>query len=214
MSGAVAAVSFDCFGTLVAVDPPADVPRAVADALRARDVDVPADWRAAFTEYHLDVPEGGELSLPEHVRAALASRSREVAPATAEAAVLAAFDRPVETRDGAARAVRAAADRGPAAVLSNCTVPGLVERVLAGSAIDEAALDAVVVSVDCGWRKPDRRAFAAVADAVGVAPDELLHVGDDADADGGVAAVGGRYWPAGERSLAALATELEGDGWA
>lgn len=209
-----AAVTFDCFGTLVAVDPPADVAGAIADALAARGVDVPEDWAAAYAEPHLDLPGGTELPLHEHVGAVLASRSRSVNLATTEAAVLAAFEREVHTRDGAAEAVAAAADGGPVGVLSNCTVPGLVDDVLADAAISTDHLDAVVTSVGCGWRKPDERAFQAAADTLGVDPDQLLHVGDDPSADGGVAAVGGTYWDVSERPLAAIAGQLEGEPWA
>jgi HAD superfamily hydrolase (TIGR01549 family) len=207
------AISFDCFGTLVDVDPPPDVAAAVADALAALGVDVPDDWATVYTEPHLDLSEGAELPLHEHVEAVLAGRGRDVHLETAEAAVLDAFDREVRTREGAPRAVEAAADRGPVGVLSNCTVPGLVERTLADAALDDH-LDAVVTSVGCGWRKPDERAFEAAADALDVAPADLLHVGDDPDADGGVEAAGGRYWPVDDRPLAALATDLEGDAWA
>jgi FMN phosphatase YigB (HAD superfamily) len=98
-------------------------------------------------------------------------------------------------------------------VLSNCSVPGLAERALADSGVDEAHLDAVVTSVDCGWRKPDPRAFAAVADALAVDPAHLLHVGDDPQADGGAAGAGAQRLlvaDAGESSLAELPALLEG----
>jgi putative hydrolase of the HAD superfamily len=53
------------------------------------------------------------------------------------------------------------------------------------------ALDAVVVSHERGLRKPRREIFAATLDALGVAPDEAAHVGDNLKADvGGAAALG------------------------
>jgi len=44
-------------------------------------------------------------------------------------------------------------------------------------------LDAIVVSQRVGWVKPHRAIFAATTEALNVAPDELLHVGDDWAAD-------------------------------
>ena len=51
--------------------------------------------------------------------------------------------------------------------------------------------DTVVVSEDVGLRKPRAEIFAAVATRLGVAPGEILHVGDSLEADvAGAAAVG------------------------
>ena len=65
-----------------------------------------------------------------------------------------------------------------------------------GSSIPEqepgfhALLDAVVHSADTGFCKPEKEAFAAIEAISGLAPHELLHVGDSARADaaGAVAA--------------------------
>lgn len=51
-------------------------------------------------------------------------------------------------------------------------------------------VDAYVLSFEHGAQKPDRRLFAAACDALGVAPEEALMVGDDARADGGAAELG------------------------
>jgi FMN phosphatase YigB (HAD superfamily) len=92
-------------------------------------------------------------------------------------------------------------------VLSNCSVPGLVE-----CALDRVDLnvETVVTSVGCGWRKPDQRAFAAVADVLRTEPESLVHVGDDPATDGGVEDVGGRAIILGETPLRAVPAELEG----
>ncbi|MFB6127349.1 MAG: HAD family hydrolase [Halolamina sp.] len=189
------AVSVDCFGTLVDVDRPAEPAAAVADALRGRAVAVPEKWPELYRTAHLDVATGRELALDRHVDAALAAGSVDADRETVADAVLAAFDRPPEPRPGAADAL--AAVDAPLGVLSNCAVPGLVERTLSRAGMAEA-VGPVVTSVGCGWRKPDRRAFAAVADALDVAPAELVHVGDNAEADGGVTEVGGRFVLVGE----------------
>ena len=54
-----------------------------------------------------------------------------------------------------------------------------------------AQLDAIVISVDVGIRKPRPEIFQAILEALGTAPEETLHVGDNLRADvGGAAAVG------------------------
>ena len=195
---APAGTRFDLFGTLVEVDRPPNPGAAVAAELEARGVTVPPDWEEAYLTSQVDTRPGREVSLPEHVRAILEARDAlptesevidgGVASSEAEVireAVLAAFDSPVRTRDGAIAAVRAAADRGPVGVLSNCSVPGLVDQTLDRSALDPDRFDAVAASVACGWRKPDARAFETIADRLGVPVAGLLHVGDDPETDGG-----------------------------
>lgn len=70
----VAAVSFDLFGTLVTVDRPSDPAESLAHALEEQGVSVPDDWTGAFGERHIDNPDGAEISLTDHVVAALASQ--------------------------------------------------------------------------------------------------------------------------------------------
>lgn len=206
--GGVAAVSFDLFGTLVDVDAPDDPAAAVAAELRDRGVVVPDDWVDAYAEPHLEYEAGSERPLHDHVAAALASRDPEREPSAfvddAAAAVRAAFDRPVETRSGAAETVAALAEERPVGVLSNCSVPGLVARTLERSAVDAGDLDAVVASVECGWRKPDARAFEAVAGDLAVQVERLLHVGDDPETDGGAADAGAQFVSVDEVSLPEL----------
>lgn len=185
-------ISFDLFGTLVAADRPADPSLAVAAQLESQGVPVPADWSAAYAEPHLSSPGGVDRALADHVAAALASRGVTVDNETRNAvdrAIFSAFETPIRTLDGATEAVEMAAKLGPVGVLSNCSVHGLVRRTISASDLDRSAFDAIVSSVDCGWRKPDPRAFEAVATVLGVELSELLHVGDNSMTDGGAAAV-------------------------
>jgi FMN phosphatase YigB (HAD superfamily) len=208
------ATSFDLFGTLVAARPPADPASAVAAELRERGVPVPDDWSDAYADPHLDVPDGAEVPLATHVRAALESRGVDSGDGGAvRRAVVAAFDAGVETRAGASEAVTAAAERGPVGVLSNCSVRGLVGRALAESTLDPAAFDAVVTSVDCGWRKPDPRAFGAVAAGLGVDRSALVHVGDDDATDGGADRAGATAVLLDDAPLARIPPLLEADAW-
>lgn len=191
----VSAVSFALFDTLVDADLPEDPPATVADELRDRGVDVPEDWTDAYRETHVDAPAGAEIPLPAHVSRALASRGVDAPGNAARRAVVAAFDPTVRTRDGAVEAVARAREDGPVGLLANCAVPELVGRVLVRSDLSRDDFDAIVSSLACGWRKPDRRAFERVADALGVEVGELTHVGADPSVDGGVTAVDGRFVP-------------------
>lgn len=49
---------------------------------------------------------------------------------------------------------------------------------------------AYVLSYEHGIQKPDTRLFATACDALGIAPEDTLMVGDDRRADGGAAALG------------------------
>jgi len=204
------AVTFDLFGTLVDVDYPTDPAEVVARELESRDVPVPDDWHVAYGERHVDAPAGAETPLPAHVSAALDSRGVTVADNVVRHAVVAAFDPTVTRREGALEAVRAAAERGPVGLCSNCSVPELVPRTLIRADL-RGEFDAVTTSVGCGWRKPHHSAFEAAADALGVTPDALVHVGDDPATDGGIVDVGGRLFDVTQTPLSALAGELEAE---
>ncbi|RQG87130.1 HAD family hydrolase [Natrarchaeobius halalkaliphilus] len=184
-------VSFDLFGTLVTADRPVDPAEAVAAELEARDVSVPDDWSQAYAERHVDAPVGAEVPLPAHVSHALASRGVAWTENAVRRAVVAAFDPAVETAPGALESIEAARARGPVAICSNCSVPELVSRTIVRAAFDRDDFDAIVTSVGCGWRKPAPEIFELTADELGVAPEELKHVGDDPRTDGGVERIGG-----------------------
>ncbi|MFB6132297.1 MAG: HAD family hydrolase [Halanaeroarchaeum sp.] len=204
------AVSFDLFGTLVEVRPPANPADAVAAALRERGIPVPTDWQTSYESPQVDAGPGVEYSLYDHVEAALPDGAEEaVRRSTVEAAVDEAFDPGVETVRGAARVVRRVGEQVPVAVLSNSSLPGLVARTVERSALAREDLDAIVTSVDCGWRKPHSRAFEAVAASLEVGVSGLVHVGDDPETDGGVVAAGGRFVSVQRTPLESVPTALD-----
>ncbi|THE65567.1 HAD family hydrolase [Salinadaptatus halalkaliphilus] len=202
-------ISFDLFGTLIAVDQPTDPATAVATELEARNIPVPDDWGDAYTEVHVDSPAGAEVPLPAHVARALDSRGIDADHNAARRAVVAAFDPTVETRDGALEAIETARAYGPVAICSNCSVPELVGRTLVRAAFGRDDVDAVVSSVGCGWRKPAPEIFERTAAALDVAPEALIHVGDDRRTDGGVESVGGQVVLLEETPLTAVPARLE-----
>lgn len=78
----------------------------------------------------------------------------------------------------------------PLALCSNFTHAPTARVVLSDAGFD-AHLGPVVISEEIGIRKPRGEIFAAVYEALGVAPDEVLHVGDNLEADvAGAAAIG------------------------
>lgn len=177
-------VSFDLFGTLVTAERPTEPWQAAADSLAARGISVPDNWEEAYRTSHIDTDSGAELSLVAHTQAALESVGVSVPRETVHAALLDAFDGPVTVRPGAPEALATAADTGRVGLLSNCSLPGLVAATLERAEFP-GEFDAIVTSVDCGWRKPHDRAFDAVATALDSSPEELVHVGDDPRTDGG-----------------------------
>jgi len=206
---AIAGVSFDLFDTLLRVEKPEKPAQAVARALRTREIAVPADWEQLYHQPHIELSEGRELSLVEHVSAALASDSTDASEDSIEAAVLEAFDAAVNTRAGAPEALERLSVRGPVGVLSNCSVPGLVPHTLEASRLQLDQFDAIVSSVDCGWRKPDPRAFERVASELEIDPDQLVHVGDDPETDGNACVVGAEAVLLEGKQLTAVAETIE-----
>lgn len=201
------AITFALFGTLVTADWPDDPAAAVGRELRERGVTLPDDWADAYAETHIDPPEGAEVPLPAHVSAALGSRGVEAPGNAPRRAAVAAFDPEITTREGAVEALHAATERGPVGILAAAAAPELVRRAVIRADFDRELPDAVVSSAACGWRKPDERAFEAVARQLDAEPTELVHVGHDPETDGGVTAVGGRFRDVRDTSLDTLADE-------
>jgi len=207
------AVSVDLFGTLVTVDRPGDAAATIATELDARGVTVPDDWSQRYRTRHVDIEPSREYPLGAHVRDALAAAGIDADRSTADAAVWAAFDpesASIAPREDILDAITAVSAQRPVGVLSNCSVPGLVENTLDRAGIDRAAFDAVLSSVEIGWRKPAPAAFEAIAGELDTAPGALVHVGDDPDTDGGITRVGGKFVDVTTCSPARLQARLGG----
>jgi len=210
----VRAVSFDLFGTLVEATRPTDPAAAVAAALTERGVAVPDDWPRRYASAHVETEPGAEVSLYDHVAIALraetaADDGQSAARTVVKAAVDEAFEPTVETRPDARAVVQTVAERWPVALFSNVAVPGLAERAIGRSALAADDFDAIRTSVGTGWRKPDPRSFETVADALDVAVDDLLHVGDDPATDGGITAAGGWFLAVDDGDLERVLDSLE-----
>lgn len=204
---AAPAVTFDCFGTLVDTSRPEAPWTAVASTLAERGIAVPEDWEAAYRTSHADLDRLEDQPLGEHVRAALASCGIECSTEAARDAVFEAFDRPARPRRGAGPVLDAL--DVPVGVVSNCSVPGLVRRSLDRAELD-GDIDAIVTSVDCGRLKPHPRPFETVSEALDVDLANLVHVGDDAAADGGAERAGATTVLLEHHTLEAILATLEG----
>lgn len=212
----VEAVSFDLFGTLVTVEEAPEPAEAVAAALRERDIAVPDDWHERYRTSYIDADPLEELPLHEHVLAALRSSSAtptSIDETTVAAAVRAAFDTPIETREGAVEAVTGLAEQVPVGILSNSSVGGLVERTVRRSAVPEATFETIRSSVEIGWRKPHERAFRALASDLAVGTASLLHVGDDPRTDGAASRTGAGTVIVPDSGPLDLASILREEGW-
>jgi HAD superfamily hydrolase (TIGR01549 family) len=83
-------------------------------------------------------------------------------------------------------------ERHRLAVCSNFSHTETAERVLRAAGLHEL-LDAIVVSADCGVRKPRAEIFRQLAASLRLEPAQILHVGDRLPADvGGASALGMR----------------------
>jgi putative hydrolase of the HAD superfamily len=75
-------------------------------------------------------------------------------------------------------------------VCSNFTDTETALGVLDESSLRDP-LDAIAISESVGWRKPRRQIFESLLADLGLAPEEVLHVGDNLDADVGGASIVG-----------------------
>lgn len=208
------AVTFDLFGTLVDRPERALSADVVAAALETEGVDVPAGFEAAYGAPTGETDPNREVPLTTHVaRTLAASGAATVAPTRIEAALHTLCQPPPAPRSAADAAIRRAASIGPVGVVSDCSIPGLVEQTLQASELPVGDIDVIVTSVDVGWRKPHPVPFATAAEALGVHPTAMIHVGDDPVADRGIETLGGRFVFVDDDGLSPVFRQLEADPW-
>lgn len=101
---------------------------------------------------------------------------------------------PPEPIEGALDAVQAASFRWPVGLISDSGVsPGTSLRVLLDRHGFSNWFDTMTFSDELGVSKPQARMFESTAERLGVAPHEILHIGDLEHTDiVGIRAVGGR----------------------
>jgi putative hydrolase of the HAD superfamily len=196
----IRAVTFDCWGTLLLDSPAADEGyrrqrvAGMATVLARHGIDVPgraldeayaaAGRRLArLWQANRDVSARGHvLAVLDAVDDALARRlSDAVVDELLDAYASPALRVPPAVDAGAAAAVAALTARGCAlGVVSNTMrTPGAALRRVLDRAGLLAPFAAVTFSDECGIRKPDPEIFARTLRAMGVAPADAVHVGDD-----------------------------------
>lgn len=167
---AVHAVVFDLGRVLIDIQPA----RCLEHWARHANVP-PAELERAFVhDAHYERFERGEItfaSYASHLRATLAV---DLPDAVLEAGWNALLG---DALPGASEAIAAATARHPAYVFSNSNVvhEAVWQRTHAGLL---APMQHVFVSSSLGLRKPEARAFLAVAESIGVAPDGILFFDD------------------------------------
>lgn len=203
----VTGVLFDFSGTLMRIEPALSWLRTVATRAGARLPEKELRRLAAALEEAGALPGG---STPREIPAELAAlwreRDRDAArhralytglarrvPLPDPAWYDALYDRHREPEawrpyPDTATVLRTLAERGVGvAVVSN--IGWDLRPVFRAHGLAEF-VDAYVLSFEHGVQKPDARLFTTACRALGLAPSRTLMVGDDAEADGGAAAVG------------------------
>lgn len=127
------------------------------------------------------------------------------------AAMPAALTRGASPYPGVESALRAAAVRGlKLAVLSDYDP----REKLSFLGLAELPWTSVVAADACGALKPHPKSFRHLADSLGVAPEEVLHIGDREDLDvRGALGAGMRAWRFAPKGKVATECELVFDRW-
>ncbi|MFK4791134.1 HAD family hydrolase [Microbacterium sp. ZW T5_56] len=193
MRGRFTDVWFDFFGTLVEYEPSVHTgdgtaltaPQSFA-ARHGSGADASAAWGRAWAEHESDaVCTGREYSLSQ-----VAARFADLIDVDASASdrqllvdeYLADWIVPVRVRDGAAEALATLAKDHRVIVVSNTHDERLVPDLLARFDLDRH-IEATVLSVSEGWRKPHPNLFAAALTKHPVDPSRVAFIGDTWDAD-------------------------------
>lgn len=186
----------DAFGTLVTLDAPAPLLRALlAERLGVAVTEAQADaaMRAEIAHYRAHMHEGVDLERVAVLHARCAEVLRRALPADPRLEAASPADMTAILLD----ALRFHAFEEVPEALARLRGAGLRLVVASnwdaslGSVLDRAgllaAVDGVVSSAVVGWAKPDRRLLDAALRLAGVEPGGALHVGDGFREDVGAA---------------------------
>jgi putative hydrolase of the HAD superfamily len=186
-------VLLDFFGTLVGVSANPEQGYHASHAL-VRSLGAQADYRDFLQTWagesarfdQRSAADDSEYSMDE-VAAAVLSRLLRRDPSGDEAAALAGsfireWNRGVSYPPGTREVVAALAGRFRLAVVSNTNQAGLVPGHLAAMGVDRY-LDAVITSVELGWRKPHPAIYAAALDRLGISAASAVFAGDTYETD-------------------------------
>jgi putative hydrolase of the HAD superfamily len=186
----MSAILFDFFGTLVSYSPSRvdqGYPRCHAflrehgSALSYHDFLARIDQCFASFDARSDIDDR-EFSMGEVAAEFLARAAVGGDPAEFERLYLAEWSAGVVVPAGLRDLLAGLRGTHRLAVVSNTHSPAMVPELLRRAGIDDL-FDAVVLSVDVGWRKPHPAMYAAALDALGTPASEAIFVGDSCSAD-------------------------------
>jgi putative hydrolase of the HAD superfamily len=185
---AISTVLIDCFGTLVALEPPVPMLRRGLRELAGVEVTeerAAAAFRAEvgyYVEHHLEGSDPESLdslrdACAEIIRAELAAPGLELGPV--RAAMLQALRfHPFPDAEPLLRELRRRGVQTVVASNWDSSLPEVLERAGLG-----ALLDGVVSSAEVGRAKPDPELFERALALVGARPGESAYVGDSLEHD-------------------------------
>jgi putative hydrolase of the HAD superfamily len=193
-AGGITHVLLDFFGTLTAYSPSRteqgyhrthDLARSLG--VTAGYQDMLLAWvRASEALDRQSATDCREYSMEDAAAACLRElTSRAAAPREIAAfarSYLAEWNTGVSYPAGLPDVIRALASRYRLAVVSNTHDRGLVPAHLAAMGI-AGHFEAVITSIDVGWRKPDPRIYAAALTRLGIQAEAAIFAGDTFEAD-------------------------------
>ena len=179
-------ILFDFFGTLVDYSPSRTTqgyPRSHALVPGVPYEEFLASLDATFAAFDARADaDDREFSMAEMVAVVLGRPQDDPRVAEFERVYLEEWSAAVAPLAGLPGLLAGLRERHRLAVVSNTHSPTMVPALLAEMGV-AGLVDAVVLSVDVGWRKPHPAMYAAALDAMGVAPAEAVFVGDSYAAD-------------------------------
>jgi putative hydrolase of the HAD superfamily len=195
MKDQIKAVGFDLFNTLITVDLSArrESLTRLTESLREaglevdRDAFVRAHGEAALRYLEQTRVDGRETHNRFWISEALNTLGHRVAPedsriAPAVAAYFSAYIEASRPIPGTEEMLGALKGRYRLGLLSNFTHAPAAMAVISRHGL-ASYLDAVIISGAVGYRKPHPSVFRILVDQLGVAKEEIVFVGDDAEAD-------------------------------